>query len=122
MDRIIVAAFVATFIAAVAAVAGVPAFAQNVPAGAPPLATPTPEGAFPDRDREAMVMRTRLVALDTDHDGRISKAEWLGGGRNAHGFDLMDADHDGYLTTEELQTGMAKMRAMRDARRPSPGN
>ncbi len=116
MDRIIVAAFVATFIAAVAAVAGVPAFAQNVPAGAPPLSAPARVGVFPDTAAGARAARARLMALDTDHDGRFSKAEWLAGGRRERIFDLMDTDHDGYLTMDELQAGMAKMRAMREAR------
>ncbi len=114
MDRVIVAAFVATFIAAVAAVVGVPVFAQDVPAGAPPMSAPTPEGVMPDAPRADG--RARFAAMDTDHDGKISKAEWLAAGRHERGFALMDADHDGFLTTNELRDGMARMRAMREAK------
>jgi hypothetical protein len=106
MDRFIVAAFVATFIAAVAAVVGVPVFAQEAP---PPMA------AAPG-DAPHMTPRERFAAMDTDHDGRISKAEWLAAGRKERGFAMMDADHDGYLTIDELRAGREKMKAMREAK------
>lgn len=67
----------------------------------------------------AAAMKDRLVAMDTDHDGKWSKAEWLAGGRRERGFDKMDADHDGYLTSAELQAGMARMRAARSAAQPA---
>jgi hypothetical protein len=114
MDRFIVAAFVATFIAAIAAVVGVPVLAQNVPAGAPPMSAPSPEGAF--RDPPRMGPKERFAAMDTDHDGRISKAEWLAAGRKERGFAMMDADGDGYLTMDEIKAGREKMRAMREAK------
>jgi hypothetical protein len=100
MDRILVAAFVATFIAAVVAVVGMPVFAQDVAAA--PAAT----------------ARDKFVAMDTDHDGRISKAEWLAAGHKERGFAMMDADHDGYLTVDEIKAGREKMKAMRDAKTP----
>ena len=107
MGRLLVAAFVATFIAAIAAIVGVPVVAQETPA-APPIAGTGPgdEGA----------MHARLAALDTDHDGRISRTEWLAGGRKERGFDRMDANRDGYLTMDEIVAAREKMRAMRDAK------
>ena len=111
MDRVIVAAFVATFIAAIAAVVGVPVLAQPVPAAAPAMEPPAPDGAVPPREGP----RARFMAMDTDHDGRISHAEWLAAGRHERGFAMMDADHDGFLTVDEMKAGMAKMRAMREA-------
>ncbi|MGI4878707.1 MAG: hypothetical protein ACRYG4_14605 [Janthinobacterium lividum] len=66
--------------------------------------------------RDPAARRAALLAMDTDHDGRWSKAEWLAAGRRAHRFDLMDADNNGYVTPEELRAGMAKMREMRDAK------
>lgn len=107
MDRFIVAAFVATFIAAVAAIVGVPVLAQTVPVTIPSTTAPGDDAA---------TMRTRLMAMDTDHDGRWSKAEWLAGGRKERGFDLMDTDHDGYLTMAELTAGRARMQALREAK------
>ena len=111
MDRFIVAAFVATFIAAVAAVVGVPVLAQEVPA-APPLATP----AQGDAPAGHMSPRERFAAMDTDHDGRISRAEWRAAGRHERRFAMMDADHDGYVTMDEVKAGREKMKAMREAR------
>ncbi len=107
MGRFLVAAFVATFIAAIAAVVGVPVFAQDAPA------TPPVAGTGPG---DEAAMHARLVAMDTDHDGRISHAEWLAAGRKERGFAMMDADHDGYLTVAEIQAGREKMKAMREAR------
>lgn len=78
---------------------------------AAPVVAADPPGA-PDAEG----MRAKLLAMDTDHDGKWSKAEWLAGGRRERGFDMMDADHDGFLTADELKAGMAKMRAMREAK------
>lgn len=58
-------------------------------------------------------MRARLLAMDTDHDGKWSKAEWLAGGRRERGFALMDADSDGILTADELRAGVVMLRARR---------
>ncbi|MGI4879324.1 MAG: hypothetical protein ACRYG4_17760 [Janthinobacterium lividum] len=46
----------------------------------------------------------------------MSKAEWIAGGRNERGFDMMDVDHDGFLTMDEIKAGREKMRAMREAK------
>ncbi len=106
MDRILVAAFVATFIAAIVAVVGMPVFAQDVAAA--------PAGDVAGH----MTPRERFAAMDTDHDGRISKAEWLAAGHKERGFAMMDADGDGYLTVDEIKAGREKMRAMREAKAP----
>jgi Ca2+-binding EF-hand superfamily protein len=40
-----------------------------------------------------------LAQLDTDHDGRISRAEWKG---NDVSFQMLDKNGDGFLTADEL--------------------
>jgi len=111
------------FSGAVAAFATV-AFAGAAVAFAPP---PVPSAVVPPTavvppapPTEAMAMRAKLRDIDTDHDGRWSKSEWLTGGRKAQGFDRMDTDHDGYLTPDELKAGMAAMRAHRAGDMPLP--
>lgn len=79
-------------------------------------AAPAPAAPAPD----PVEAGARLATLDTDHDGRWSKAEWLAGGRRERGFDRLDADHDGFVTTDELRAGMATMRAAREADMPLP--
>jgi Ca2+-binding EF-hand superfamily protein len=46
--------------------------------------------------------------LDTDGDGRISRAEAQAAPRLAERFDAIDANKDGYITKEELQAAHAK--------------
>jgi Ca2+-binding EF-hand superfamily protein len=41
--------------------------------------------------------------MDTDHDGRISKAEFTG--QKAKAFDRLDTNHDGYLDADEIRAG-----------------
>lgn len=55
--------------------------------------------------------------LDSDKDGRISKAEADAGkrGRLAEHFGAIDANQDGFLTREEMQAKRGEMRSqMRD--------
>ncbi|THD55763.1 EF-hand domain-containing protein [Phenylobacterium sp.] len=47
---------------------------------------------------------------DKNGDGVVDKAEWVAAGRPAERFDLVDANHDGKITVEELAAAMAKMR------------
>jgi Ca2+-binding EF-hand superfamily protein len=51
---------------------------------------------------------------DTNKDGVVDKAEWVAAGRPAERFDLVDTNHDGKITADELAAAMAKMR-------PQPG-
>ena len=45
----------------------------------------------------------RFKKLDTDGDGRISRAEAQAAPRLAERFDAIDADKDGFVTPEELK-------------------
>lgn len=85
------------------AVAVVAAKAQPAPAAAPSAPRPN-EG-------EALV---KLKASDINNDGKWDKAEWLAAGRRDRGFDFIDADKDGFVTLDEIQSGMEKMRARRN--------
>lgn len=53
-----------------------------------------------------------IKAWDKNGDGAVDKQEWVAAGRPAERFDLVDANHDGKVTAEELQAAMAKMRQM----------
>src|SRR3954469_13304649 len=41
-----------------------------------------------------------FAAMDTDHDGKITRAEWKG---NAIGFAMLDRNGDGVLSGDELK-------------------
>ncbi|MBW8815524.1 MAG: EF-hand domain-containing protein [Caulobacterales bacterium] len=51
-----------------------------------------------------------IKAWDKNGDGVVDKDEWVAAGRKAERFDLVDANHDGKVTAEELGAAMAKMR------------
>ncbi|MDI1251958.1 hypothetical protein [Thermomonas sp.] len=54
----------------------------------------------------------RMMALDTDKDGRISRAEAEAGkGKLAGRFDQMDVNKDGYLDRADMQARMTQQRA-----------
>lgn len=57
----------------------------------------------------------RLQAMrqqfDANHDGRISREEFVNG--PAHGFDLADANHDNIVTTAEMKVLNDKNKAAR---------
>jgi hypothetical protein len=77
-----------------------PAFAQDPSA---PPAAPAP-GQSPAAQR--------LMSADANKDGKWSKDEWLAAGRREMGFNLLDADKDGFVSRPELAEGMKRMRAM----------
>ncbi len=56
--------------------------------------------------------RERLLAADANKDGKWSKEEWLAAGRREMGFNMIDADKDGFVTQPELLEGMKRMQAM----------
>ncbi len=100
MIRLLLVAVVTTFATAV------PALSQE--AAPPPMAGPPVEAASD--------ARAKLMATDTDHDGKFSKAEWVAAGHKERGFDMMDANHDGFVTTDEVKAGRAKIKAMRESK------
>ncbi len=54
----------------------------------------------------------RMMALDTDKDGRISRTEAMAGkARVADHFDKMDINKDGYLDRADMQARMTQQRA-----------
>ena len=67
--------------------------------------------------------RDRLMRADTDHDGRISQAEFMaahqpggqGRGNPIHQFEMLDSNHDGYVTPPEIDAVSAARFARMDA-------
>jgi hypothetical protein len=61
--------------------------------------------------------------MDSDRDGRLSKAEWLAAGRRERGFAMADANGDGYADQAELRALAERLRAYRveRAKAPEPG-
>lgn len=56
--------------------------------------------------------QAKMKAMDTDNDGRISRAEAQAGqARMAERFDQMDVNKDGYLDKADMQASQAKRRA-----------
>jgi Ca2+-binding EF-hand superfamily protein len=102
------------------------ALAQTPP---PAPATPADGMSF---DAWAGRARERLMALDTDHDGRISKEEFAARGATmgrredsatpgtprpdgSRMFDRLDANHDGSLDATEINALLARRFARMDA-------
>lgn len=113
--------------------AGTALLAQDAPAApaapaavAPPAAAGQMDGSVTLAQFEAQ-QESRMMAADTNGDGRISLAEWTaamnarraGGGGHDHGgsgsgfdpsrmFDRMDANHDGMLDKSEIDAAAAE--------------
>jgi Ca2+-binding EF-hand superfamily protein len=58
--------------------------------------------------RIAQRVDAAFARLDTDRDGRISRAEAAKGPRMSKKFDKVDADHDGYVTRAELTAALER--------------
>ena len=106
-----------------------PALAQPEPPGPPPPGSyqqpppgnyQPPPGASqrpPQMSQAEFVGRRvrHLMEADTNHTGRISLSEWMafragkpGADRAREQFETLDLNHDGVLTTDELQVFAAK--------------
>ena len=58
-----------------------------------------PQAAQPAPARQATAAEI-FAAMDTNHDGKITRAEWKG---NAVGFAMLDRNGDGVLSADELK-------------------
>lgn len=67
----------------------------------------------PEQKAKAEAAAKALAAADANKDGKWDKAEWLAAGRRERGFQMLDADSDGFVSQAELKDGMAKMQARR---------
>lgn len=91
-----------------AMLAAAPAPAQ--PAASPPAA---PQAQGITLDQFLARQSGRIMAADTDGDGRVSKAEMMamptrGGHDPSRMFDRMDANHDGYLDRAEIRAALTR--------------
>jgi Ca2+-binding EF-hand superfamily protein len=85
-----------------------------------PEANPNKNPATNNAQIEKVVDRL-LQQMDTDKDGRISRAEAKD--RIAQFFDQLDTNKDGYLDKEELRKAAARFLANQGGQgRPGPGN
>jgi len=87
------------------------AFAQPAPPAPPANPAATADSAAGTADA-----RAKMMAADTNKDGKWDKTEWVAAGRREMGFVFMDADKDGFVTSAELKAGMARMQAMRNGK------
>ncbi|KQP40874.1 hypothetical protein ASF49_19475 [Methylobacterium sp. Leaf104] len=94
------------------------------PPGAQTPEAPSPPSRLEDRKPDGVDLATfqarhrmRLMRADTDHDNRISEAEWTawwaahpgkGPADPAKRFRRLDADRDGFVTAEEIDAVTAK--------------
>ena len=51
--------------------------------------------------------REMFIKADTNQDGALSLEEWKAAGRRDRGFAMIDADHDGKVTPDELRAAAA---------------
>lgn len=84
------------------------ALAQNETAAAAPRISG-------DMTRDQFISRQseRMLAADTDGDGKVSRAEFAAqaqGGKRDPGqfFDRIDSNHDGYLDKDEIHTALER--------------
>lgn len=93
----------------VALTVALPASAQETP----PAAGPAYQPPVVPQEGTSRTPGAALVAMDTNGDASIDKAEWTAAGRRDRGFTMLDANKDGKLTTAEIKAVMAKFRSRR---------
>ncbi len=91
--------------------AAVPGLALAAPC-TPVSRVPAAAGGGVDATQFRAMASERLMRMDTDHDGRVSQAEFStgmaarkhGGGKGdgSRAFAKLDANHDGFLSADEL--------------------
>ncbi len=62
-----------------------------------------------------------FTTLDADTDGQVSLFEWRDGGRPSAGFEEMDLDHDGLLTKDEYLRYLKRKQIEDEQRRREEG-
>ena len=111
---------ISTVTLAIALVAGVTAYGfAQAPAGGPPAGGGAPNGAAPgggapggaapggqSASKTTLDFHPAFDGIDANHDGKITKEEWLGSGLSQvsydHLFKMLDSKNQGYLTYEDL--------------------
>jgi Ca2+-binding EF-hand superfamily protein len=86
------------------------------------LAVATPAFAE-DADLQARVSKRVeqvFAKLDSDRDGRISRAEAARGPKMAKTFDKVDADHDGFVNRAELSAAVEHRMERQQQKKPAP--
>ena len=105
-----------------AALVSVAAIARQA---SPPLATDAPQQRL-DANHDGVDLggdaNGKLRALDTDGDGRISRAEAAARPDVAQRFDQLDANRDGFLERSDFQARKARSRGECFARADADGN
>ena len=70
----------------------------------PPPSSPRP-GEAPERDpRMEQAIDMMFRDMDTNHDGRISKSEWMAFQEKQ--FNLLDKNKDGFITKDEVRADL----------------
>lgn len=96
---------------------GMPAFAADAPkpatppssGSAPPVVSEGDHGSVSGHAPGEGRMMGMIAHLDTDHDGKVSKAEFLAGAEKH--FEELDANHDGFITPDEMASKREEIRA-----------
>jgi Ca2+-binding EF-hand superfamily protein len=61
-----------------------------------------------------------FAKLDTDKDGRISKAEAEKGPKMAKAFDRVDTDHDGFVSRAEMSAAVERRMQKQQQKKQQP--
>ena len=88
---------------------------------AQPQQAPSERGGPPaDRDpRMEHMIDMMFQDMDTNHDGRISKSEWMAFQEKQ--FKMLDRNGDGFITRDEVRADMIRrMRAQQQQQRTRP--